>query len=363
MPKVAVVGANGQVGAELCLLLARHPEIDLIPVCRNRTGSAFLRSCGIPVRHGRVADPQDARRVLSDCDVVVNSSLASGSPREIRRIEGELIRNIFAASPKGASIVHFSTFSVYGDASPWQRIRWRSPYGRTKLSTEGDVRRAASATGKNAFIFRLGHVGGELQGITGQVRKEIRLGAARLPDRDTASNLVFTVTIADAICRVVAGGSTPGTYDLMNSPPWTWREVYEFEADQMGVPFVPKLFAFPSARPPLRPFSGLASTVGALATVPSARNFGAKLFAHAPSAVSSHAMAWWYRRRARTEIAALSAAEAPPPHLTWVQSGHSYLAGLTATRELLAANPYRNLAATGRPRWPADLPDSASAQS
>ncbi|MGH8211171.1 MAG: NAD(P)H-binding protein, partial [Steroidobacteraceae bacterium] len=87
MLKVGIVGANGQVGAELCLLLAARKDIELIAICRSRSGSAFLRWHGIACRHGRVADQADAARLLSDCDIVVNSSLASGTPAEIRRIE------------------------------------------------------------------------------------------------------------------------------------------------------------------------------------------------------------------------------------------------------------------------------------
>src|SRR5262249_62355175 len=87
MPRIAVLGANGQVGAELCLLLARIPGVDVVPICRNRSGSAFLRWKGIHCRHGRAAVAEDARSLFADCDVIVNSALASGTPVEMRRTE------------------------------------------------------------------------------------------------------------------------------------------------------------------------------------------------------------------------------------------------------------------------------------
>jgi nucleoside-diphosphate-sugar epimerase len=360
VPKIAVVGANGQVGAELCLLLARQPGIDLVPICRNRTGSAFLRSCGIAVRHGRVADSQDVGRLLSDCDLVVNSSLASGTPREIRNVESALIKGIYAASPSTAAIVHFSTQNVYGDPRPGRLIRTLSPYGRTKVATERVVRRAAAATGKRTFILRLGHVGGELQGITLQVRKELRLGTAILPDRDTPSNLVYTVTLADAVCRIAAGGGTPGTYDMMNSPPWSWRQVYEYEAERLGVPFAPALFSISAGRRSLSVMSRLVAAAGAFATIPAAKDFGAKLFAYAPEQMSSRGTAWWYRKRARDEIAALGTGQSPGEHLYWLDNGRKFIEGLAPTRDLLARDPYRDLARTDRAPWPSDLADAQS---
>src|ERR1700727_1064888 len=121
MIKLGMDGGNGQVGAELCLLLAARKDITLVPICRNRSGSAFLRWQGIACRHGKVVDSTDASRMLGDCDIVVNSSLASGTPAEIREIEHRVIRNIFTFSKKGAAVIHFSTQSVYGDPRPNRR--------------------------------------------------------------------------------------------------------------------------------------------------------------------------------------------------------------------------------------------------
>src|SRR5450631_4191536 len=109
MPRVAIIGANGQVGAEVCLILSKHRDIELVPICRNRLGSAFLRSRGIACRHGLPADHKQASLLLGDCDVIVNLALASGSLREASDANRNLINNSIEFSARSAKILYFST--------------------------------------------------------------------------------------------------------------------------------------------------------------------------------------------------------------------------------------------------------------
>jgi dTDP-4-dehydrorhamnose reductase len=357
MITLAVLGANGQVGAELCLMLAGRGDLKLIPVCRNRSGSAFLRWQGLACRHGRIADTQDAKRLVSDCDVIVNCSLASGTPAEIRRIEDCIARNAFAHSKAGAKIIHFSTQSVYGDPSPLSRVRWRNPYGRAKLATERSMRHAQRHSGKPAYILRLGHVCGALQEISNTIRAQIQTGSVVLPSLDRSSNTVFTVAILDAVQQIVGGKIEPGTYDLMNSPRWTWREVYEYEAAQCGISFSPSLTDAPARAAAATWLRGLQKLAGNLVSVQWTREAAAKLFAHVPDALNARALAWWYTQRAKTEIGAMAVSPAVAEHLTWVENGSNFFPASSPTKDLLrlqalcAERPQL-------PSWPADLPDA-----
>jgi nucleoside-diphosphate-sugar epimerase len=362
MTRVAVIGANGQVGAELCLLLAARPDIDLVPVCRNRSGSAFLRWQGIRCRHGRVGDPLDAPRLLADCDIIVNSSLASGTPAQIRRVEDAIVRNMFAHSNAGAAIIHFSTQSVYGDARDRRWIRWRNPYGRVKLATERRVRSESRRRRKPAYILRLGHVCGMLQEISNSIRTEIRAASVLLPSRDCSSNTVYTAAIAGAIDQIIRKAARAGTYDLMNTPRWSWREVYEYEARVCGMPFAPKLAAA-AHRPGMgsAALEALIRFAASLAAARPIRDAAAKSFAHFPDSMNAGALAWWYARRARTEIAALSDDSRPADHLTWVANGVNFFPADMPTIALLqaaqAAMPCGS-DSPARPPWPGDLPDA-----
>ncbi|TWU47525.1 RmlD substrate binding domain protein [Rubripirellula tenax] len=235
---VAVLGANGQVGAELCLILDRSPSINVIPISRTKLGSAFLRYRGIACRHGNVADASQAGRLLGDCDAVVNLALPSLADdlASAKDLHNRLIRNSVAFSKPQSTQIYISTMSVYGDHRVDELFPVANLYGKEKARGERTAIQTARQASSRLFIFRLGHVCGELQGITAKIRDMIQSGNLRLPGLSRASNTVFVETIADAIqAALFASEATPGVYNLMNQPQWTWQEVFEYEARKAGV--------------------------------------------------------------------------------------------------------------------------------
>ena len=235
MTRVAVVGANGQVGAEVCLRLREADGVEVVPIVRNVSGSAFLRLNGMECRHGRISDTNDAKRLLGDCDVVVNFALStSGIPRVDRENNRSIVRGVIAGAKAGAPIVFASTIMVY---APAMTIRIPDAYGLDKLATERLLRRLCRASHRRAFVLRLGHVLGDLQNVSRKICDAIRDGEVALPNHGlTGSNSVFTATIVEAIVQVARGAAKPGTYDLVTSPQWNWRKVYEHYAAQIGCP-------------------------------------------------------------------------------------------------------------------------------
>jgi len=360
--KIGIVGANGQVGAELCILLAALPDVELVPVCRTRSGSAFLRWQGIACRHGRIADAAHAARLIGDCDLIVNSSLASGSPAEIRRTEDRIIDNLFVHSKPAAAIIHFSTQSVYGDPRRGRWIRWRNPYGRAKLATERRVRMNQRRLAKRAYILRLGHVCGALQGMSDDIRAEIRANRVLLPRENHSSNTVYTQAIVAAILQISRGSVVPATYDLMNSPPWGWHEVYAYEAKLCERDFLPQIAESPHSSQTAAPAVSASRAAAAIAVQPAVRDFAAKLFAYAPYRLNAGALAWWYKRRARAEIAALRAMEQPAEHLSWVQNGSHFFPAEQPTAAILPTTA-PHLAVQARASWPMDMADAAASPS
>ena len=67
-PRVAILGANGQVGTELCMFLHLGGFARPVAVARSEYSLAMLRRLGI---ESRVA-ADDVRRVIEDCDAVVD---------------------------------------------------------------------------------------------------------------------------------------------------------------------------------------------------------------------------------------------------------------------------------------------------
>jgi nucleoside-diphosphate-sugar epimerase len=235
MKRIAILGANGQVGTEVCLRLRDVDGIEVVPIARNVSGSAFLRLKGMECRHGRITDPADAFRLIGDCDVVVNFALSNTAiPRLDRDINRQIMRSVVAAAKPGAAIVFASTIMVY---APAMKFSIPDSYGLEKLRSEKMFRRLCKASLHPAFVFRLGHVMGELQNITRKICDEIRDGRVALPrDGRVASNTVFAATIVEAIVQVAQGTAKPGTYDLITFPQWTWFDVYNYYAAHLELP-------------------------------------------------------------------------------------------------------------------------------
>jgi nucleoside-diphosphate-sugar epimerase len=254
--RVVILGANGQVGAETCLKLASISGIDLVPVSRTRNGSAYLRSKGVAVWHGDPAYEAKARAMFKGADIVVNLALANGVGRAGRIANEAIIASTIKFSPENAKVIFFSTLAVRG---VWdgQGKRSQNAYGDLKQSNEHFFARLARKTGRGVWTLRLGHVCGTLQGLSHALQDEIRLGPVSLPDLNRASNTIYVASICEAIMAVGEGRSSPpGRYDLVNSPQWSWRQVYEHEAALTGGPV-----SFDALGPPLASRQSIKSLV------------------------------------------------------------------------------------------------------
>lgn len=365
--RIAVLGANGQVGAEVCLLLRDQPDIELIPICRNRLGSAFLRYHGVPVRHGKPADAGEAAALLRDCDVVVNFALGTGSLREASDANRRLVQNSIEFAPARARVLFFSTVTVYGDATPGRTIRWKNAYAREKLRCEQLALRLGRAAGKPVFVLRLGHVCGELQNITAVIRQEIAQGTVYVPDADRASNTTHTVTIVDAILKAARGLELPGLYDLLNQPQWTWRQVYEHEARVLGLPLRIESAAAharvaDSMAPMVRRSRGatlprriVGSAVRVLTASPVRKEMAMRVIARLSPGLNQRIQARYYQGRAAAEIAALEHRPCTNDALLWRPVGWRFLRSLAPTAELIERGLHRLPTWNEARAWPDDL--------
>ena len=359
MTRIAVLGANGQVGAEVCLVL-RARGADVVPIARNRFGSAFLRYHGVPCRHGLPADPRQAERLLGDCSVVLNLTLATvaGRPGEARRINRALAENAASCSAPGACVIHCSTIEVYGDHRPGPRIRFRNAYGKEKLAGERAARAACRRAGRELWVVRLGHVCGEHQNIARVIRDHLTHPPVLVPRIDRPSNTVYTVTLADAVLAIAAGRERPGTYDLFNRPQWSWRAVFAHEARRFGC--TAEFEVVPEPGPPS--FAGRAtriarSAVRALDRGGFAKELALRSMARLAPTWNARAQAMLYRTRAAAEVARLSARpRAMMNGLDWIDLERKRLATLSPTADLLASEAWRIPALDRARSWPEDLP-------
>lgn len=245
--EIALVGANGAVGTELCFLIRGTENLSVRPIVRNELGTLFLEHHGFDCRVGNVADPEDAERVLAGADVVVVAAFAwqysqeGFEARGSRRANERIVTNSVRYASDDAPIIYFSSQAAFGSELGAKWSDW-SLYTREKRNAERLLFETCEETDKPGYVFRLGNVYGENQRATGRILDAIEgvevLDVVAEPDQPT--NVVHTVTILDAIQRCGKGDVDEGQYSLVNEPEWTPRDVFEYYGtDDLTVRFHP----------------------------------------------------------------------------------------------------------------------------
>lgn len=237
--KLGIVGANGQVGTELSFLFDADDDIEVVPIVRNRLGTHFLRYHGLEPRVADVSDAENAREALSDLDAVVVAAFAwqysheGFQARGAREANEALVEHAVEYSPDDAAVVYFSSQAAFGDEIGAPQYNDWSLYTREKRNSEAILREACEGTDTDGYAFRLGFVHGRNQSRTDELRRKLADGPTVYVavDPDKPSNVVHTVTLADAVRRCACGDADPGTYSIVNEPQWTWREVCAYYGD------------------------------------------------------------------------------------------------------------------------------------
>lgn len=230
--KTAVIGANGSVASELCCIL-RGRAIDVQPIVRNKVGAAYLRHMGFSCTIAEISNEADAKEALHDIDVVVIAAYAwpdlTSSPKQHAALNEALVKNAVAYAGQNATVIYFSTIRALSRKIDANTSFLRPLYDKEKEHLEKVLLHWCKKYGKKGYALRLGHVFGQNQPFTKKVN-ELLVNAAELhlqTNPEQPSNIVHTVTIAEAITRCATSSVRPGTYTLVNVPQWTWRDVFE----------------------------------------------------------------------------------------------------------------------------------------
>ena len=232
MKKIAIIGANGRVGTELCFYLRGEPGIEVVPVVRNIMGAAFLIDQGFECRVFDICDESQARSGLEDIDVVVISSFVFRAGSESQRLNTAMIDHSIQSSKQSSKIIYLSTVRALAWRVDRGTPRFAVPrsYDRNKRLLEKHLLKACEGTGKTGIALRLGHVYGKNQPRTAALQEMLRAGKPLelRVDPDSASNVVHTATIANCIDVCTRSSVKQGVYSLVNVPQWSWRRVFEY---------------------------------------------------------------------------------------------------------------------------------------
>jgi nucleoside-diphosphate-sugar epimerase len=241
--RIAVLGASGQVAGVLIETLARSTEFSPVGLCRRPEAVATLRAAEVEAHLLCPSDPS-VNRLLSGCDVVVNTVVARGPLAAVRRAE-DAISSLFRALPGSQPLIHISSVSVYSPyfldpTATYHHPRPATIYGLNKLWTEQRIWRQAGADRRHCLVVRLGHVYGAGQHRSQWLAACHRQRSLELPlDGRCASNCIHARSVAEALCRVLRSGPSSGIYNLVQVPQWSWRRVCDWHAQALQSPPLP----------------------------------------------------------------------------------------------------------------------------
>ena len=240
MKKIAIIGANGQVGSEVSLLLSMMPDVEVVPICRTEISSAFLRRIGLPVKHATPADVEGMRNALKGCDLVADFSLPVGGVSEVRDRMKQIIPNLAEAAANGVPLVYLSSITAFGIRDFRQPLKYypfsQNIYGSSKRVGEKLALSAAAKTDRPGYVLRVGVVHGDLQMVTRKTQQDIRTAGEVLtcvPDYE--SYAVFAVTIAQGLVAISNGLEKPGTYTMLPNPGVHWKDLHEWYCRRVEV--------------------------------------------------------------------------------------------------------------------------------
>ncbi len=320
---VGVTGAAGQVGSVLVRRLLDIADVKTVAVCRNSISAGVVQSLApdCEIRMGSITEMESAKRILGDCDVIVNSALAmvSGRPRESRLLNKAII-DCCLEMPGLKSLIHFSSVSVYGacvDSKNSRRGTFSQPrpdndYGRSKLYIERYAEQRCRQKKLNLCVLRLGHVIGAGMDRSRQLIEAAADPAFELPfNGELPSNTVHVERLATALIDCILGGIPEGAFNMADRNR-TWREVMDWHCRWTGLEMVRGMVRERSEdlvedyrrRSVLRDVLGWTRSLPlmSLATNPTIMDFGFRVLTMAPESVTRSVASAYKRRSAKGDM-------------------------------------------------------------
>ncbi len=154
----------------------------------------------------------------------------------------------------------------------------------------------------------------------------------------TASNTIFTSSIVEAILQA-CNGAQAGTYDLITSPQWSWREVYAYYASQLGA----QLVVQPSVEDERSSNSIVRSSLAYLRSSQALRERLMFFLAYLPAGFNHRVYARYLQSRALSEVNALRSSQKIQPSVPhWRAIQVHPMPGLADVHTLESRYPFRS---------------------
>lgn len=242
--KIALTGANGNIGSALTRYLSETKRLEVVAVCRNSSGAASLSHIACEKRIGSIADPIIAKKLIGDCEIVVNCAFDRGLPRTSKIINQNIIYNI-ARLEKITNVVLLSTVALYGTLVHDGNVYFHSPrpdthYGKLKRALEKYAIKMVSQAYKQFYILRVGHVYGPHQWLSKAIFETIKSEGVALPfNGGRPSNAIHIDNLTSGIYELIFNSPESGIYNFTDYPQRSWREIYDRHTKVLNEPPVP----------------------------------------------------------------------------------------------------------------------------
>lgn len=238
--KVAILGANGQIGSVLTKLMSSSDEINVVAICRNDIGAQMLKNINCEVRLGSVMSSSFDHAILSDCDVVLNCIWPSGSSQQVQKQNNQLLKNIEKQSLQ-QTFISLSSVAVYGSCidknySTFLAPKPDNPYGDAKLKLENKIKKVFGGSEKPLYQIRLGHVFGAEQWLSNFIIGSLTQKSFSLPfDGFLPSNAVHVNDLAHSLTKLILNPPKSGIYNLAPNPQLSWKELFYWHSINCGL--------------------------------------------------------------------------------------------------------------------------------
>jgi nucleoside-diphosphate-sugar epimerase len=224
--RIAILGVNGRVGAELAVAL-HQDGCDVTGLLRARGGAVLCSLAGIPYRlTGADTD-------LREFDTVIDAAIPSGDSATLRReIQGCIDRWLTAMKP-GATYVYLSSIMALGMPPTEDRARFhrvpRTSYGYAKRCAERFAARLGRARHVRVIALRLGQVHGHFQAASHDFIDKLSRSEVLVNGQpDDLTTTVFVSELAAFFAGAAESTLSPGMYHAVSSPQWRQADLLEY---------------------------------------------------------------------------------------------------------------------------------------
>ena len=226
--RIVIVGANGQVGKEIAIILNKW-GYEVTALVRNPYGAAYFLVENINYIIADIVSGHEGDDQIKNADVVIIAAVARGEYKNAVKVNEQIIRSTLEKTTPNTCVYFFSSIRVFSRTidSNLSRFDPLPSYDKEKVHSEKIFLAECKNKKVKCRIFRLGHVIGFNQAKTEKFCNAAKKYNSMLVDGDAYSNTVHTLTICDAIKKTIWAPDKFIVATLVNKPQWTWKVLFK----------------------------------------------------------------------------------------------------------------------------------------